>query len=229
MREEPSPHMEAHMSKQKYWSSCPNHTKHYVQIHLWSCWELYSKLDVGPPLSTLLHLEMPTDGVKTGWCDQPLKHKPMARPKLKKGGLELCTCVSQPKSHECSHIQVQGTALNPYKHLDLQPHIRSAMPKKFHHCKRPMGHQYVWVVYYLLTSLRKATLHTRLRPMSIALQALSSVENSYLVMIRSKFAWGTNGVCECNTGAKSTRIPTWHQIDHVSRSLRLFSKISSSK
>jgi hypothetical protein len=35
---------------------------------------------------------------------------------------------------------------------------------------------------------------------------------------------GTNGVCECKMDAKSTWIPTWHQMDHVSWSLGLFSK-----
>ena len=43
---------------------------------------------------------------------------------------------------------------------------------------------------------------------------------------RSKFAshlaWGTHGVCQCKMGVKSTWIPTWHRMDHVSWSLRLF-------
>ena len=33
---------------------------------------------------------------------------------------------------------------------------------------------------------------------------------------------GTNGVCECKMDVKSTWIPTWHQMDHVSWSLELF-------
>ena len=37
---------------------------------------------------------------------------------------------------------------------------------------------------------------------------------------RSKFAshypWGANGVCECKMDVKSTWIPTWHRMDHVS-------------
>jgi hypothetical protein len=45
---------------------------------------------------------------------------------------------------------------------------------------------------------------------------------------RSKFAsyyvWGNNGVCKCKMDVKSTWIPTWHQMDHVSWSLGLFSK-----
>ena len=30
------------------------------------------KINVGPPLFTLLQPKMPTDGVRTDWCDQPL-------------------------------------------------------------------------------------------------------------------------------------------------------------
>ena len=41
------------------------------------------------------------------------------------------------------------------------------------------------------------------------------------------YAWGTNGVCECKMDVKSTWIPTWHQMDHVSWSLGLFSKTTS--
>ena len=32
----------------------------------------------------------------------------------------------------------------------------------------------------------------------------------------SHYAWGTNGVCECKMDVKSTWIPTWHRMDHVS-------------
>jgi hypothetical protein len=41
----------------------------------------------------------------------------------------------------------------------------------------------------------------------------------------SHYAWGTNGVCECKMDVKSTWIHTWHQMDHVSWSLGLFSKL----
>jgi hypothetical protein len=37
----------------------------------------------------------------------------------------------------------------------------------------------------------------------------------------------TNGVCECKMDVKSTWIPTWHRMDHVSWSLGLFSKTIS--
>jgi hypothetical protein len=30
---------------------------------------------------------------------------------------------------------------------------------------------------------------------------------------QSKFAWGTNGVCECKMDVKITRIPTWHRLE----------------
>jgi hypothetical protein len=38
---------------------------------------------------------------------------------------------------------------------------------------------------------------------------------------------GPNGVCECKMDVKSTWIPTWHGMDHVSWSLGLFSKTTS--
>jgi hypothetical protein len=40
----------------------------------------------------------------------------------------------------------------------------------------------------------------------------------------SHCAWGTNGVCECEMDVKSTWVPMWHQMDHVSWLLGLFSK-----
>jgi hypothetical protein len=43
----------------------------------------------------------------------------------------------------------------------------------------------------------------------------------------SHYAWGTNGACECKMKVKSTWIPTWHRMDHVSWSLGLFLKIAS--
>ena len=53
--------------------SCFDHTKFSVQFQPWNCWRLCSGIDVGPPPFTLLQPEMPTDGVWTGQCDQPLK------------------------------------------------------------------------------------------------------------------------------------------------------------
>ena len=40
----------------------------------------------------------------------------------------------------------------------------------------------------------------------------------------SHYAWGTNGVCECKMDVKSTWIPTWHWMDHVSCHLDYFQK-----
>ena len=34
--------------------------------------------------------------------------------------------------------------------------------------------------------------------------------------LASHYAWGTNGVRECKMDVKSTWIPTWHRMDHVS-------------
>ena len=43
----------------------------------------------------------------------------------------------------------------------------------------------------------------------------------------SHYAWRTNGVCERKINIKSTWIPTWHRMDHVSWSLGLFFKTIS--
>ena len=43
--------------------------------------------------------------------------------------------------------------------------------------------------------------------------------------IASHYAWGTDGVRECMMNIKSTWVPTWHQMDHVSWSLGVFSKV----
>jgi hypothetical protein len=60
--------------------------------------------------------------------------------------------------------------------------------------------------------------------MSATLQALSLVGKAEPVVqvCASRYAWGTNGVCECKMDVKSTWIPTWHPMDHVSWSLGLF-------
>jgi hypothetical protein len=43
----------------------------------------------------------------------------------------------------------------------------------------------------------------------------------------SHYARETDGICECKMDVKSTWVPTWHRMDHVSRSLGLFSKTTS--
>ena len=61
--------------------SCPDHTKLFIRFQLWNCWGLCSEVDVCSSLFTLLQLEMPTDGTRSGWCDQPLtiiKEDPLA-------------------------------------------------------------------------------------------------------------------------------------------------------
>ena len=40
----------------------------------------------------------------------------------------------------------------------------------------------------------------------------------------SHYVWGINIVSECKMGVKSTWIPTWHRMGHVSWSLGFFSK-----
>ena len=55
--------------------SRPDHTKLFVQSWPWDCWGLCWEIDVGPPLFTLLQPELPTNGVRIGCCDQPLKFR----------------------------------------------------------------------------------------------------------------------------------------------------------
>ena len=64
----------------------------------------------------------------------------------------------------------------------------------------------------------------RARDVTIALHALSLVDKAEPVQICfTHFTWGTNGVCECKLGGKST----WHWMDHVSWVLGLFPKTTS--
>ena len=59
---------------------------------------------------------------------------------------------------------------------------------------------------------------------TIALQALSLVERAEHVKFASNYAWRSHIVCECMMDVKSTWILAWHQMDHVSWSLGLFTK-----
>ena len=54
---------------------------------------------------------------------------------------------------------------------------------------------------------------------TITLQALSLVEETGWSKCTSHYAWGTNGAYACKMDVKSTWTLTWHQMDHVSRSL----------
>ena len=79
-----------------------------------------------------------------------------------------------------------------------------------------------------ICSVHLGPLHTwDWEPMTIPLQALSLVEKQEPVQVRFTLHWGTNGVCEWRMDVKSTWIPTWHQMDHVSWLLGLFSKTTS--
>ena len=64
----PSIHMQ-HLSH-----SCPNHTNFSVRFQPWTWWGLCWKIDVDPPLFTLLQLKMVTNDAKSGCYDQPLSH-----------------------------------------------------------------------------------------------------------------------------------------------------------
>ena len=64
-------------------------------------------------------------------------------------------------------------------------------------------------------------------PVTISLWALSLVEKAGPDKFASHYAQGTNGISECKMDVKSTWILTWHQMDHVSWLLGLFSKTTS--
>ena len=72
----------------------------------------------------------------------------------------------------------------------------------------------------------RATSHTRLR-------ACDHFKHSHWWKRRSRskfaldYAWETNGVCECKMDIKSTWIPTWHPMDHVSWLLGICLKTTS--
>ena len=57
--------------------SCPDHTKNFRPVPAVKLLGIMlRKIDVGPPLFTLLQLEMSKDGVRTGPCDRPLMLQP---------------------------------------------------------------------------------------------------------------------------------------------------------
>ena len=57
------------------------------------------------------------------------------------------------------------------------------------------------------------------------LQALSLVEKVELVQgpLRTRLEGLTEHISECEMDVESTWIPTWHQMEHVSSSLGIFS------
>ena len=85
-----------------------------------------------------------------------------------------------------------------------------------------------WQVDLLINILR-ATSHMRVRAYMWPLHFKHSHwwKRRRWSKFASHYTWGTNGVCECKMDVKSTWIPTWHRMDHVSWSLGLFSKTIS--
>ena len=66
------------------------------------------------------------------------------------------------------------------------------------------------------------TSHARLRARDHCTSSTLMVEK-----FASHYVWGTNGVCACKMDVKSTWIPKWHRIDHVSWSIALLSNTTS--
>ena len=100
----------------------------------------------------------------------------------------------------------------------------------FHPCQVPneepqKASVFYYLTYYLLLIWGHLT-HETESPWPLPLQALSLVENAGPVRVRFtlRLRGPTEWVCACWMDVKSTWIPTWHQMDHVSWSLGLFIK-----
>jgi hypothetical protein len=78
------------------------------------------------------------------------------------------------------------------------------------------------------SKLLKATSHMRLRARDHYTSSTHWWKRWSWSKFASHYAWGTNGVCERKMDVKSICMPTWHQMDHVSWLLGLFSKTASS-
>ena len=83
--------------------------------------------------------------------------------------------------------------------------------------------------HWRLQSCTLWPLHTRdWEPMIIALWALSLVEKAELVQVRLTLCFKDHWSMWVQDGCvKSTWIPTWRWMDHVSWSIRIFSKTTS--
>jgi hypothetical protein len=60
-----------------------------------------------------------------------------------------------------------------------------------------------------------------------SIQCHVGIHVDFTSILHSHNIWGTDGVSECKMDAKSTRIPTWHWMDHVSWLLGLFPNTTS--
>ena len=90
---------------------------------------------------------------------------------------------------------------------------------------------YTWNLYYCWPVELWATSHTRLRAhdhstSSIFIGGKGGAGPSSL---HTTLEGPTENISECKMNVKSTWIPIWHRIDHVSWSLGLFSNITSWK
>ena len=82
----------------------------------------------------------------------------------------------------------------------------------------------IWVVY--LARLLRAASHRDWEPVTTHFKHSHWWKRRSRSKVDSDYAWETNRVCECKMDVKSTWMPTWHQMDHVSWLLGLFSKIT---
>ena len=90
-------------------------------------------------------------------------------------------------------------------------------------------HRFFWIDWpevlkfnrlFLKLKQFRATSHTRLRARDHCTSGtLIGGKGGAVPSSLHTYAWGTNGVCECKVDVKSTWMPTWHRMDHVSWSL----------
>ena len=117
---------------------------------------------------------------------------------------------SKRDPNEIENIDVSSK----FHNLLVSETVRSSL-----HIPKWFDHKKTWKIPIQRRWFR-ATSHTQLRARD---HHTSSTLISGKDGVRSKFtshyARGTNGVCECNMEVESTRILTWHRMDHVSWSL----------
>ena len=114
--------------------SSPDHTKLSFRFQSWNCWGLCSNIDVGPPLFTLLQLEMPTDGARSDRCDEP--HKPWSHqiflwvPAMKLLGTMFQHRCWPTTVHTITAGDADGWCLNYYSWCD-RPLIHGTWKQRF--------------------------------------------------------------------------------------------------
>ena len=109
-------------------------------------------------------------------------------------------------------------------HLRWCGPLHLAFPRRCGTCmhQHSLAHQ-----SHLCSIPLRANSHTRLRARDQFTSSTLIVEKAELVQVRFTLRLRDQRVGECKKDVKSTRILTWHRMDHVSWSLELSSKTTS--